>query len=98
MADIQTPESHVEWIDALNEMQALHPTTVVPGHALPGDVADIDSAAYTVEYIRSFESETPKAGNSTALIDAMKALYPQAGGVASLDISAAVAKGDMKWL
>ncbi|KAF0696657.1 Aste57867_12593 [Aphanomyces stellatus] len=97
MADTQTPESHDEWIDALEEMQCLEPDVIVPGHALPGDVDDIDAPAYTAQYIRDFDDETPKAANSTFLIAAMTQLYPKAGGPASLEISAAVAKGEMKW-
>ncbi|OQR85875.1 beta-lactamase [Achlya hypogyna] len=97
MADAQTPESRVEWLRALEEIQALKPTTIVPGHALPGAVADIDAPAFTAKYIRDFEAETPKAVNSTALIAAMKRLYPDAGSETSLDIGAKVAKGEMKW-
>ncbi|KDO17030.1 hypothetical protein SPRG_22388, partial [Saprolegnia parasitica CBS 223.65] len=47
MADTQTPESHTEWLDALAEIQALKPSVIVPGHAIVGDVADIDSPAFT---------------------------------------------------
>ncbi|OQR92295.1 beta-lactamase [Thraustotheca clavata] len=97
MADSQTPESHVEWINALKEIQSLKPKVIVPGHALPGAVADIDSPAFTIKYIRDFDTETPKAINSTALIAAMKGLYPNAGSETSLEISAKVAKGEMKW-
>ncbi|KAF0696656.1 hypothetical protein As57867_012546, partial [Aphanomyces stellatus] len=97
LADTQTPESHVEWINALEEIQARKPAVIVPGHALVGDVADIDAPAYTIKYIRDFDAETPKAANSTFLIAAMKQLYPKAGSISSLEISAAVAKGEMKW-
>ncbi len=97
MADTQTPESHTEWLDALAEIQALKPSIIVPGHAIEGDVADIDSPAFTAKYIRDFDIETVKAKNSTDLIAAMTALYPKAGSVVSLKISAQVAKGELKW-
>ncbi|KDO16734.1 hypothetical protein SPRG_17776 [Saprolegnia parasitica CBS 223.65] len=97
MADTQTPESHTEWLDALAEIQALKASVIVPGHAIVGDVADIDSPAFTAKYIRDFDAATAAAKNSTDLIAAMTALYPKAGSVISLEISARVAKGEQTW-
>ncbi|EQC37987.1 hypothetical protein SDRG_04417 [Saprolegnia diclina VS20] len=58
----------------------------------------MESPAFTAKYIRDFDIETPKAANSTYLIAAMKALYPNIGGVDSLELSAKVAKGEMTWV
>ena len=35
-ADTATPEQRTAWIGVLDEMEALEPQLVVPGHRLPG--------------------------------------------------------------
>ncbi|WP_215782436.1 MBL fold metallo-hydrolase [Paludibacterium sp. B53371] len=97
MADTQTPQSHADWLATLDQIRALKPAVVVPGHTLPGAVADRDAPAYTAGYIRAFDAQTVRAASGDALIAAMRQLYPQAGEPASLEISARVAKGEMKW-
>ena len=71
--------------------------TVVPGHFKPGAALTPDSVAFTGDYLIRFEAETAKAANSAALIARMKELYPDAGLNSGLEISAKVAKGEMKW-
>lgn len=97
MADSQTPQSHADWLATLARIDALHPVTVIPGHYAPGAPLTLASVAHTRDYIRAFDEQTALAADSAALIAAMKARYPQAGGVASLELSAKVAKGEMKW-
>ncbi|MGV2864109.1 MBL fold metallo-hydrolase [Achromobacter sp. AGC39] len=97
MADTQTPQSHKDWLATLQHIEALKPVTVIPGHYAPGAPLTVKSAQYTQGYIRAFDAQTAKAADSAALIAAMKAQYPQAGGAASLELSAKVAKGEMKW-
>jgi hypothetical protein len=65
--------------------------------ALPGEKQDASQIAYTQAYLARFEAELPKAANAAALIDTMKAAYPQAGLMIALDIGAKVNKGEMKW-
>lgn len=97
MADTQTPKSHADWLATLKAIEALKPRTVVPGHALPGAVSSLQSVKFTAGYIQAFDLETSKAKDSAALITAMKKRYPKAGEESSLDLSAKVAKGEMKW-
>nr|WP_315253315.1 MBL fold metallo-hydrolase [uncultured Duganella sp.] len=96
-ADAQTPASRKQWLSTLDRIAALKPVTVVPGHFAPGTPLTPDSIAYTRDYLVKFEAETAKAANSAALIGRMKQLYPNAGLESALDISAKVAKGEMKW-
>lgn len=96
-ADSQTPASRKQWLATLDSIAALKPVTVVPGHFAPGLPLTPESVSYTCDYLVKFEAETAKAANSTALIARMKALYPNAGLESALDISAKVAKGEMKW-
>ncbi len=97
MADTQTPQSHTDWLATLTSIEKLKPKTVVPGHFLKGAPMNLKSVHYTRDYILAFDAETPKAKDSAALIAAMKKRYPNTGGVSSLELSAKVAKGEMKW-
>jgi glyoxylase-like metal-dependent hydrolase (beta-lactamase superfamily II) len=96
-ADAQTPASRKQWLSTLDRIAALKPATVVPGHFQPGLPLTPASVSYTRDYLVKFEAETAKAANSAALIARMKQLYPNAGLESALDISAKVAKGEMKW-
>jgi glyoxylase-like metal-dependent hydrolase (beta-lactamase superfamily II) len=96
-ADAQTPAARKQWLATLDSIAALKPVTVVPGHFAPGLPLTPESVSYTRDYLVKFEAETAKAANSAALIARMKALYPRAGLESALDISAKVAKGEMKW-
>ena len=97
MADTQTPQSHADWLQTLQQLQALKPTVVVPGHYAPGAALDASALRFTADYIRAFDVEAAKAKDSAALVQAMRARYPALAGVESLELSAKVAKGEMQW-
>ena len=97
MADTQTPQSHADWLTTLDRIAALKPDTVIPGHFKPGSPQNLDAVRFTADYIRAFDEETAKAKNADALIAALKQRYPDLSGVSSLELSAKVAKGEMKW-
>ena len=97
MADTQTPKSHQDWLATLARIEALKPKTVIPGHYAQGAPLTVESVRYTAGYIRAFDAAAAQAKDSAALIAAMKAKYPQAGEPASLELSAKVAKGEMRW-
>ena len=96
-ADTPSASERQAWLAQLDEMQALAPTLVVPGHMAAGTALDASAIAHTRDYLRRFETEAAKAGNSTDLIQAMKSAYPNAGLGIALDIGAKVNKGDMQW-
>ena len=96
-ADTQKDSERKAWFAQLDEMQALKPAMVVPGHMAAGTALDESAIRHTREYLQRFEVEVPKTKNSAELIEAMKKAYPQAGLPIALDIGAKVAKGEMKW-
>jgi glyoxylase-like metal-dependent hydrolase (beta-lactamase superfamily II) len=96
-ADTQTTQERTAWIQELDGMIALKPQTVIPGHSASGADQTAVQIAYTEKYLTRFETELSKAPNAAALIDAMKAAYPEAGLGIALDIGAKVNKGEMKW-
>lgn len=97
MADTQSAKSHQDWLATLATIEKLKPVIVVPGHFLPGKLKAEQSPAFTAAYIKTFDAETAKAKDSAALIKAMKAHYPKLADESSLELSAKVAKGEMKW-
>lgn len=96
-ADTQKASERQAWLAQLDEIAALKPATVVPGHMLPGTPLDASSIAYTRGYLQRFEAESAKAANAAELIKAMQQAYPQAGMGLALDIGAKVSKGEMMW-
>ena len=96
-ADTQKPSERKAWLAQLDEMRALKPALVVPGHMAAGTALDESAIAYTRDYLVRFESELPKAQNGADLIAAMQKAYPKAGLGIALDIGAKVNKGEMKW-
>ena len=97
VADTQTPKSRQDWLAALKGIEALKPTTVIPGHYL-GEVPEGTKAVtFTADYLKSFEEHAAKTRVSAALIDAMKKAWPQLAEPSSLELSAKVIKGEMKW-
>jgi len=96
-ADTQKASERQAWLAQLDEMQALQPTLVVPGHMAAGTRLDASAIAYTRDYLKRFEAELPKAANAAALIATMQKSYPNAGLGMALDIGAKVNKGEMTW-
>ncbi|WP_413792347.1 MULTISPECIES: MBL fold metallo-hydrolase [unclassified Pseudomonas] len=97
MADTQTPQSHKDWLATLDNIEKLQPATVIPGHYLGESARSLAPVRFTAGYIKAFDEETAKAKDSAALIAAMKQRYPNLGEDSSLELSAKVAKGEMKW-
>lgn len=97
-ADTQSSAERAAWIAQLEEMAALKPELVVPGHMSTGTSVDISAISFTKNYLQTFEKNLATSKDSTALIQAMKQSYPQlADGGMSLDIGAKVNTGEMKW-
>lgn len=96
-ADTQTPKSHADWLSTLKTIDGLHPKTLVPGHFVLGPSTPLQAARFTADYLRAFDTEAAKAKDSAALIEAMKQRYPAFTDTSALELSAKVAKGEMKW-
>jgi glyoxylase-like metal-dependent hydrolase (beta-lactamase superfamily II) len=97
LADTNTPTAHAAWLSTLDQILALHPTVVVPGHFAPGAPQTVESVKFTANYIKVFDEEAARAKNSEELIAAMQRRFPKLELNESLKISARVAQGEMKW-
>ncbi|MFC0337153.1 Glyoxylase, beta-lactamase superfamily II [Kushneria avicenniae] len=97
MADTRTAQSHADWLTTLDNIRALSPQTVIPGHFAGHYPEGLQAVDFTDDYIRAFDEVTDRAADADDLIEAMKARYPDLAGEGALDLSAKVAKGEMEW-
>lgn len=96
-ADTQTVQSRAEWRHILTEMQTLNAKNVIPGHYLGARPAGSQAVDFTLNYLKSFEAALAQHKTSTQVITAMKAAWPKLAEPASLELSAKVNTGEMKW-
>ena len=97
IADAQTPQARQSWLKSLDELEALQPKTLVPGHFMGQPKLNLDDLRFTRNYLNDLQAALPNANNSQALIEAMQAKYPQLLDASSLELSAKVLKGEMQW-
>ncbi|CBJ82452.1 Putative exported protein [Xenorhabdus bovienii str. Jollieti] len=97
IADTQTKVSRQHWMQTLDRIKSLKPDTIVPGHYVGNAPMTLESVTFTQKYLTTLEKELPKAKDSEALIAAMKKHYPNLADESSLELSAKVLKGEMKW-
>lgn len=97
VADAAGAGERTAWIGLLDEMTALDPQLVVPGHRLPATPADVTAITGTRAYLIAFEEELGKAADGAALTEALVARYPDHGMLIAAQIGAKVAKGEMTW-
>lgn len=97
IADASTKELRGRWIDILDNISALKPKVVIPGHATADAPKDIGSVKFSRNYLLDYEKALAKADNSKALIEQVKIKYPDAVLPIALEIGAKVATGEMKW-
>lgn len=97
-ADTQTAAERAAWVAQLDDMAALKPVLVVPGHMKAGTPVDASNITFTKDYLQTFEKNLAATKSSAELVKAMQQAYPQlTDGAMSLDIGAKVNMGEMKW-
>jgi glyoxylase-like metal-dependent hydrolase (beta-lactamase superfamily II) len=96
-ADTRTAEERAAWIAQLDEMAALKPAVVVPGHMKAGTPIDAANLSFTRDYLKRFDAAVQESAGSAQLMQAMQSAYPQLGTSLSLEIGAKVVKGEMPW-
>ncbi|MEQ9886907.1 MBL fold metallo-hydrolase [Pectobacterium zantedeschiae] len=96
-ADTATPEARKAWVKNLDAIIARDPKVVVPGHVALDAPIDVAAIRHTRDYLLAFEEELARSSDSTALIAALTARYPDAKLDVALQIGAKVATGEIKW-
>jgi len=96
-ADVQQDKTWALWLKQLNDMAALNPDTVVPGHMAQGTVLNKQTILYTQQYLTAFSNGKKLSKNSEELANKMRAAYPDAQLPIALTIGSKVHMGEMKW-
>tara|TARA_B100001123_G_scaffold444249_1_gene592564 strand:- start:418 stop:1230 length:813 start_codon:yes stop_codon:yes gene_type:complete len=93
----KSPELRQAWLDALDQLEALNPVIVVPGHAPSDKHLSPASIDYTRQYIKTFTTKMNETANSMELIAEMQRIYPDAGMMFALEFSAKILKDGWVW-
>ncbi|WP_202562250.1 Vmh family MBL fold metallo-hydrolase [Enterobacter cancerogenus] len=96
-ADTQTKASRQQWQQTLDNMAAHQPERVIPGHYLGTPPAGTGTIDFTKAYLAQFEKTLEEHKDSAGAIAAMKKVYPALAEESSLELSAKVNTGEMKW-
>ena len=78
-------------------MAALHPQQVIPGHYLGTPPAGDRAITFTRDYLQQFEQALKAHKDSAGVIAEMKQRWPNLAEESSLELSAKVNTGEMKW-
>ena len=87
-----TKLTRLEWIAALDKIEALNPRAVIAGHKVPGNDDDPKNIEETRRYIRDFIRLNDSTQTARELYDRMLELYPDRVNPGSLWGSANAAK------
>ena len=96
-ADTQSEQQRSAWRSVLSEMQSLQPTQVVPGHYIGERPTGDKAIRFTQDYLQSFEQVLGAKKGSDYVIKTMTAAWPGLADASSLELSAKVNSGEMKW-
>lgn len=76
-----TKASRSAWIETLDNLAALKPAVVIPGHENPRAPRDISSIHYSRKYLGVFEDALASSNSPEELVSIMTKAYPAAGGM-----------------
>ena len=93
----KSPELRQAWLDALDQLEALKPEVVVPGHAASDKHLSPASIDYTRQYIKTFVKKMDETANSTELMAEMRRIYPDAVMQFALEYSSKVLQDGWVW-
>jgi glyoxylase-like metal-dependent hydrolase (beta-lactamase superfamily II) len=91
LAEMNT-QSRLEWIAALDKLEALKPKAVIAGHKIPENNDDPRNIAETRQYLRDFNRLDEATTTARELYEAMLKLYPNRANPGSLWSGAHTAK------
>lgn len=96
-ADTQSAQRRESWRQVLTEMQQLRVKTVIPGHYI-GERPQGDAAvSFTLTYLQQMEKALAAHRDSAGVIKTMTTAWQQLAETSSLELSAKVLTGEMKW-
>jgi glyoxylase-like metal-dependent hydrolase (beta-lactamase superfamily II) len=84
-AHFVVPKEHAEWIQTLDQIAALHPTIVVPGHQIAGAPTDASTIEFMKQYMQYFDQAAASSKSAEELRTKVKSQYPNLGLETLLD-------------
>jgi glyoxylase-like metal-dependent hydrolase (beta-lactamase superfamily II) len=90
-------DARAVWRGLLDEIEALDPALVVPGHRAPAAPATVEAVHYTRDYLNEFEEVVANAADGAAVTDELVKRHPDAQLLVAAQIGGKVAKGEMSW-
>jgi glyoxylase-like metal-dependent hydrolase (beta-lactamase superfamily II) len=85
-------QSRIEWMSALDRLEALKPKVVIAGHKVPGNDDAPSNIGATRQYIQDFNRLDEATTSARQLYDSMMKLYPDRANPGSLWNAANLAK------
>lgn len=95
-ADTDAPARAV-WRGVLDEIEALEPELVVPGHRAPDAPATVEAVRHTRDYLNAFEEVLKDQPDGGSVTNELVRRYPDAELLVAAQIGGKVAKGEMQW-
>ena len=86
-------QSRLEWISALDKLDALKPRTVIAGHKVPGNGDAPSNIGETRKYLQDFNRLKRETTTARQLYDGMLKIYPNRANPGSLWNAANTARG-----
>ncbi|HXQ27221.1 MAG TPA: MBL fold metallo-hydrolase [Candidatus Acidoferrales bacterium] len=80
-----------EWIKTLDQIAALHPEVVVPGHQVEGAPNDASVLVFMKKYMQDYSAALASSKSADEFKAKIKAQYPKLGMAGLLDLGAASA-------
>jgi glyoxylase-like metal-dependent hydrolase (beta-lactamase superfamily II) len=68
-----------EWLKTLDQIAALKPAVVVPGHQLAGSPNDVSALAFMKKYMQDWDAAVAGSKSADELVGRMKKIYPSLG-------------------
>ncbi len=84
-AHFVVPKMRQEWIQTLDQIAALHPAIVVPGHQIAGAPTDASTIEFMKQYMQYFDESAASSKTADELREKMKSRYPNLGLETLLD-------------
>jgi glyoxylase-like metal-dependent hydrolase (beta-lactamase superfamily II) len=76
---VPSGNSRTEWLKTLDQIAALKPAVVIPGHQVPGAKNDLSAIEFMKTYMQAWDKAVASSKSADELRAQMKKLYPDLG-------------------
>jgi hypothetical protein len=76
---VPSGNNRTEWLKTLDQIAALQPAVVIPGHQVSGAKNDLSALEFMKKYMQDWDTGVAAAKNADDLRARMKKIYPDLG-------------------